>query len=448
MSSNGSSPTPITDVVAEWLDNQSASTRGTLRALGELLGYAAEQTVAEPERAEAFTARMLGVPGLDRVSIEERDLGPVTCLSSALALGEWLYELPHEIGPYRFSDPPAFGETEVGDDTYAHPLCLRVGFPAGSAADVPVVLAFNGRRRDRPCVTAYTRPGDREAAGKVLTRLLDRADELNPLRGRALRASWGGGMTLDVIDLPTVTRDAVILPDSVWREADIAIRAVHHDHELLTRAGLPCSYGLLTVGPPGVGKTSLATIVARELVDAGFTAIRVDGRAAGHILGELLQEANRTLAPSVITVDDIDLIAPRGRASGAAELSTLLEALEIAGPDARQLVLMSTNSTDVLDPALLRRGRVDAVCTLTWPTAGAAGEILRSRLEAVPGGSDVDVDAVVAALPAETSGADLTDVCRRALLSGAGRVTTELMLAEVASGARVAAAAAGGGAYL
>src|SRR5262245_37604306 len=86
----------ITDVNA-WVDGLDYGVRPALRALGELLVGVAERESAET--AERFTARCLGVPDAGHLLDEERELNPVSRLTVALALAEWIDAHPCEVGP-------------------------------------------------------------------------------------------------------------------------------------------------------------------------------------------------------------------------------------------------------------------------------------------------------------------------------------------------------------
>lgn len=455
MITNGSVTTPTAPPVsavvplstADWLADQPAATKGVLQAIAELFTGVAKSRVAEPERAEEFTARILGLPGLQSVIVEERDLGAVTSLSVGLALGEWLEAHRHELGPFRYGDQPAFGETTVGDDVLAHPLLLRVGFAAGTVAAVPLVFALNARLRDRPSIAAYARPGERDAARAALTQLFDRARQLNPLRGRVLRARGGAGLGLEIIDAPTATRDTVILPDSVWTEIDMGIRSVKDVGGVLIATGLGRRRGIMLAGEPGVGKTLVCGVVVSELVAEGFTAVYVDSRGAAHVLTELVEEVQKELLPAVIVLEDVDLaVRARGGIDGGGALGELLRAMDIH-PDAPILTLASTNSVEVLDSASVRAGRFDSIVDVPHPDCQAAARILDGLLRDVPGGDSVDTAAVAAACPPRASGADLREVVRRLVLSGDGGVSTAALVAELRSG-RYRPTAPSGTAYL
>lgn len=85
---------------------------------------------------------------------------------------------------------------------------------------------------------------------------------------------------------------------------------------------------------------------------------------------------------------------------------------------------------------------------MSHPDRDAAAAILAGLTSGIPGGDAVDTHAVSGRLPAQTSGSDLREIVRRAVLSGAGSVSTTALLAEIGSGRYMATVPGGGGQYL
>lgn len=100
----------------------------------------------------------------------------------------------------------------------------------------------------------------------------------------------------------------------------------------------------------------------------------------------------------------------------------------------RILTLASTNDAATLDAAAIRTGRFDSIVEVNYPDRAAAARILTALLDGLPGGDTVDAVAVTARLPSATSGSDLREVVRRAMLSGDGNISTKTLLAEIGSG--------------
>src|SRR5262245_57986616 len=115
---------PITDV-AVWLDGLDYCAQSGLRALGELLTGLAERADSA-ENADRFTARCLGVADCAHLLDEDRPLNPVSRLTIAVALAEWINEYADvcEMGPGDRTQPPRWTQTEIGGRRYRHPQCL------------------------------------------------------------------------------------------------------------------------------------------------------------------------------------------------------------------------------------------------------------------------------------------------------------------------------------
>ena len=435
--------------VEAWLDDLPDDRVRTLRALGELLVGVADRP-PKVEDAQQFTARHLGLTSYGDAVYEQCELSGVGALTTGLALGERIDEHQAAVGPGEYTEPPGYARRAVGDTVYNHPQKLRAAFPCGTLLDdTACVAAINtkGRFGDPPELTIFVRNGDRDGARTVLDMLTARAAELNPYRGRICRATNPGtGLSLGVIELPpNLTRDTVVVDPDVWREIDLGVRAAWDQHELLNAHGLGARRGVLMVGPPGVGKSAVSAVIAGELVGK-FTVIYVEARAGERLLTAVVEESKRLGGPVLLVLEDVDLWCRDRNRADSGGLSELLQAMDIA-PDARILTLASTNDAATLDRAAIRTGRFDSIVEVSYPDHAAAGRILATLLDGLPGGEAVDTVAVAAALPPQTSGSDLREIVRRAVLTHAGDLTTSALLVEVGSG-RYRAEVPGAGAYL
>lgn len=422
---------PITDL-PQWIADLDPESQRILGVLADLLsGF----TNRDPrgEDADRFTQRCLGVRSHTDLVNENRDLAGVERLTYALALAELITAHEAEVGPGMYTNPPSWTTTEVGDVTYRSPAALRAAFPAGTLTSVNTVIEIDTRPSyGSPDVTVYTRRTDRAAAASVLEQLGERAAKLSPYRGHVVRASLAGisGLVLEVIDLPSaLTRETVVVPGDVWREIDLGVAAVTTQRDMLNRLGLGSRRGVLLAGPPGTGKSAVCATVARELVGA-FTVIYVEAQAGASLLTAVVEEAERLGGPVLIVLEDVDLWC-RDRKAGGSGLSELLQAMDIS-PDAPILTLASTNDAGTLDAAAIRTGRFDSLVEVDFPDRSAAARILAALCAGIPG--EVDTAAVAARLPERTSGSDLREIVRRAVLSGEGTVSTAAVLAEVGSG--------------
>lgn len=205
------------------------------------------------------------------------------------------------------------------------------------------------------------------------------------------------------------------------------------DSSKFTRVGAKLPSGVLLCGPPGTGKTLLAKAVAGE-ANVPFLSVSASefvelfvGRGAARIR-ELFAEA-RKRSPCVIFIDELDAIGgKRGAGLNEERDQTLNQLLtELDGFEGRPgiVLLAATNRAEVLDPALLRPGRLSRKVNVPLPDLQGRTDILVVHLKNIPveGGAQGVAQAaeVVARLSAGFSGADLANVVNEAAFLAARR---------------------------
>ena len=207
--------------------------------------------------------------------------------------------------------------------------------------------------------------------------------------------------------VPGVTWDDIGALNDVREELELSILAPVNHPEVTKALGLESPSGILLCGPPGCGKTLLAKAVANQ---AGINFISVKGpELLNMYVGEseravrqVFQRA-RNSAPCVIFFDEIDALCPRRSSSSGGENSarvvnqilTEMDGLECRGQGV--FVMGATNRVDILDPAVLRPGRLQKILFVDLPSPSDRVDILRAitrhgtRPKLAP---DVDFDAL------------------------------------------------------
>ncbi|GAA6055469.1 hypothetical protein JCM3770_002843 [Rhodotorula araucariae] len=192
------------------------------------------------------------------------------------------------------------------------------------------------------------------------------------------------------------------------------------------RLGVNPPRGVLLYGPPGCSKTLIAKALATE---GGLNFIAVKGPEvfnkyvgeSERAIREVFRKA-RAAAPSIVFLDEIDAIAPaRGsdESSGPTGDRVLMSLLtEMDGIEELNgvVVVAATNRPDVIDPALMRPGRLDRILYVSPPDLEARKHIFRIQFAKMAVHDEVNVDEL-AALTDGCSGAECTSICQDAALT-------------------------------
>ena len=249
--------------------------------------------------------------------------------------------------------------------------------------------------------------------------LLGALEVIRPLSRSGTEELAVGSVTLDDVGDMVETKQAL---------TETVLWPLQHP-DSFARLGVDPPRGILLYGPPGCGKTYLV----RALASSGQLSVHaVKGAelmdkwvgASEKAVRELFQRA-RDSAPSMIFLDEVDALAPRrGQSSDSGVTDRVVAALltELDGiePLRDVVVLGATNRPDLIDPALLRPGRLEKLVFVEPPDADARREILRTAGKSVPLSADVDLDKLATELDGY-SAADCVALLREAALTAMRR---------------------------
>jgi ATPase family associated with various cellular activities (AAA) len=279
-----------------------------------------------------------------------------------------------------------------------------------------------------------------ETGEGFLTELRRLMGKLNVYRGKVIslateHAPVGAPATeVTFHSRPRTPRGRIVLPDGTLERIELHTTDFARHTGALRAVGRHIRRGLLLHGAPGTGKTLTSSYLAGALKDR--TVIILTGAGLG-LIGPSCTLA-RNLEPSMVVLEDVDLVAQERTMMGTtatALLFQLLNEMDGIGEDADVIFLMTTNRADLLEPALASRpGRVDQAVELPLPDANGRERLLDLFCE----GLEVRLEdrrAVVEATDG-ASPAFLRELVRKAALYAAAGGAPEVMDEHFAEGLR------------
>lgn len=198
--------------------------------------------------------------------------------------------------------------------------------------------------------------------------------------------------------------------------------------------------GVLLVGPPGTGKSFIVRALAREI---GFNAVALK---AENILGGRVGDSERQfrqfrkfcegLAPVAVFFDEIDQsdMARRGNGSGNPVASNLFSAMLQWMSDetlrGKIIIFFASNRPDLIDPALLRLGRMDAIIPVLLPDEDARRGILLAQARSQSMAVSEEAIAAIVTKSKDYSAADIAAVVTKARKLAGRKQRSEISLAD------------------
>ena len=193
---------------------------------------------------------------------------------------------------------------------------------------------------------------------------------------------------------------------------------------IVSKMGMNHVRGMLLYGPPGCGKTLLAKAIANEC-GANFISIKGPelltqwfGESEANVR-ELFDKA-RAASPCILMFDEMDSIAKaRGSGGGGSSeagdrvINQILTEIDGVGARKNVFVIGATNRPDILDPAVIRPGRLDQLIYIPLPDLKSREAIFKAALRKAPIDPEVDVE-VLARSTHGFSGADISEICQSA----------------------------------
>lgn len=250
---------------------------------------------------------------------------------------------------------------------------IEIAVPAGTAGDGLVQRTFAELEAAVNAARSYR--------GKVLS-----------LEGGADYRGRSHGVM--VHRLPPVDRNAVILPERTLQLLNRNVMDLVENRAALRRLGQSTRKGILLYGPPGTGKTHTIRYLAANLPD--HTTLIITAEQIG-LLGAYMKLA-RLLQPSMVVIEDVDLIARDRSELGPCEeplLNKLLNEMDGLKEDADILFVLTTNRPEQLEGALTGRpGRIDQAIEVPLPDEAGRRKLVQLYGKDLPLDTAVIDDAV------------------------------------------------------
>lgn len=256
---------------------------------------------------------------------------------------------------------------------------------------------------------------------------------------RWLMRRFGAGMGANAALKNANLQNAADVPATRFNDVAGAEEAIEDMRELVeflknpekfAKTGAIPPRGALLVGPPGTGKTLLARAVAGEAGVPFFSAAGSDfvemyvGVGARRVR-DLFANARKHKEGAIIFIDEIDAVgrarSSRADSGGSQEQEGTLNAMlvEMDGfQESNIIVLAATNRDDILDPALVRPGRLDRKIHVPLPDRAGREKILKVHAGNRPFEVDVNWDLIARRTPG-MSGAELAQLINEASLIAA-----------------------------
>jgi transitional endoplasmic reticulum ATPase len=241
----------------------------------------------------------------------------------------------------------------------------------------------------------------------------------------ALKEVLPSGIREVFVEVPNVKWDQVGGLEELKQKLIEAVEWPLSHPAIFKRMGVSPPKGILLYGPPGCGKTLLARAVATES-KANFISIK-----GPELLSKWVGESEKAIrevfrkakmaSPCIIFFDEFDSIAPsRGRHtsdSGVSEkvLSQFLTELDGLEVMKDLVVIAATNRPDILDPALIRPGRIDRILLVPAPDEKGRLEILQLFTKEMPLAANIKLNELCEMIDG-FSGADIETWCREAAM--------------------------------
>lgn len=299
------------------------------------------------------------------------------------------------------------------DVDFSYLASKTIGFTGADLESLCKEAAMKALKPYMPSLKKYT--------VKVPTNILDTIKvKLNHFK-QALQMVEPSAMREVLINKPKVKWTDIGGLSKVKQQLQELVELPLKKPELFRKAGIKPPKGILLSGPPGTGKTLIAKAVANES-DANFISIKGPELVSKWVgesesrIREIFRKA-RQVAPSIVFFDEFDSISKvRGHSltdSTERMVNQLLTELDGVEELDKVTVIAATNRPDLIDPALLRPGRIENHVEIGLPDIESREQIFKIHTKEMPLAKGVKLEEFFKKTDG-WSGADIESLCRNA----------------------------------
>lgn len=316
------------------------------------------------------------------------------------------------------------------------------GMPLSEDVDLDHIasktLGFTGADLEVLCKEAALKslkpyiPSLKQYDVKVPTNVLEKMEVKLEHFVQALKEVEPSAMREVLINKPKTRWTDIGGLDDAKRQLKESIELPLKNPEIFKKAGINAPKGILLHGKPGTGKTLLAKAVANE-AEANFIAVKGPELVSKWVgesekkIREIFKKA-RQVAPTVIFFDEFDSISKvRGQSltdSTERIVNQLLTELDGIEDLERVTVIAATNREDLIDPSLLRPGRIELKVEIGLPDEKARKQIFEIHTKDMPLEKALELDEYVKKTENWT-GAEIQSIVREAGLNAIREATSK-----------------------
>lgn len=175
---------------------------------------------------------------------------------------------------------------------------------------------------------------------------------------------------------PNLSWDSVVLPEEIKEDIKMNIESFFSSKDVFKKLNIPYKRGMLVVGKPGNGKSTLMKVIASQYRESSFFLFESNKDSTVDDLICMLKRASQ-MSPAIALIEDLDKVINESKVN----LSSFLNAMDGLTASEGVLIIATSNEPGNIDPALIERpSRFDRVYSVSLPDYKTACALLKLRI--------------------------------------------------------------------